>query len=45
MDPESLNILREHLNEFLAFLAKEQSRFFVREYEEPSPAYQRLSST
>ncbi|WFD18719.1 Esa1p-associated factor [Malassezia caprae] len=45
MDPESVAILREHLNEFLLFLAKEQARLFVREYEEPSPAYHRLSST
>jgi len=45
MDPESVAILREHLNEFLVFLAKEQARLFVREYEEPSPAYNRLSST
>lgn len=45
MDPESVSILREHLNEFLAFLAKEQPRLFVREYEAPSQAYQRLGST
>lgn len=41
MDPESVALLREHLNEFLAFMVREQKRLFVTEYETPSPAYQR----
>ena len=45
MDAESVAIMREHLNEFLAFLAKEQKRFFVHDYEDPSPAYHRLNAT
>lgn len=44
MDSDSLALLREHLTEFLSFLAVEHARYFVREYEEPSPAYLRLSA-
>ena len=44
MDSESLALLREHLVEFLAFLAREQKRLFVSAYETPSPAYQRQSA-
>lgn len=44
MDAESVALLREHVHAFLAFLAKEQARFFVHAYEEPSPAYHRLHS-
>ena len=44
MDSESVALLREHLTEFLSFLAREHARLFVREYENPSPAYHRLGA-
>ncbi|SPO28173.1 related to Chromo domain protein MRG15 [Ustilago trichophora] len=45
MDAESIGLLKEHLAEFLSYIAKEKHRLFVREYEAASPAYHRISST
>ncbi|KAJ1024338.1 hypothetical protein NDA18_004507 [Ustilago nuda] len=45
MDGESIGLLKEHLGEFLTYIAKEKHRLFVREYEAASPAYHRISST
>ncbi|WFD32243.1 Esa1p-associated factor [Malassezia sp. CBS 17886] len=43
MDADSVSILRDHLTEFLGFLAREKERLFARAYEDPSPAYHRVS--
>lgn len=45
MDGESISLLKEHLGEFLTYIAKEKHRLFVREYQAASPAYHRISST
>lgn len=45
MDSESIALLKEHLAEFLAFLVREQKRFFVSEYETPSTSYNRFAAT
>lgn len=45
MDAESISLLKEHLAEFLSYIAREKHRLFVREYEAASPAYHRISST
>ncbi|GAK66041.1 MRG-domain-containing protein [Moesziomyces antarcticus] len=45
MDTESISLLKDHLAEFLAYIAREKHRLFVREYEAASPAYHRISST
>lgn len=44
MDSDSVAVLREHLTEFLAFMAREQKRLFAAEYDTPSSAYQRLGT-
>ena len=45
MDTESISLLKDHLAEFLAYLAREKHRLFVREYEASSLSYNRTSST
>ncbi|KAN0065926.1 Esa1p-associated factor [Thecaphora frezii] len=45
MDAESISVLKEHLAEFLAFMVKERSRLFTRDYETASASQQRLSNT
>ena len=43
LDAESVGILRDQLDEFLAFMVKEKSKLFGR-YEVPSPSYHRMSA-
>ncbi|KDN40349.1 MRG-domain-containing protein [Tilletiaria anomala UBC 951] len=43
MDVESVAILKEHIADFLQFLAQNKKRFFAQQYEAASPAYHRIS--
>lgn len=43
MDSESVGILREHLDDFLAFMVREKAKLFGKYYIESSPEYSRLS--
>jgi len=45
IDPESLNILREYINDIMKWMIKEQKRLFVKEYETTTTQYQNLSRT
>lgn len=44
MDSDSILLLKDHLNELLSFLVREQKNLF-KEYETPSASYHRLSNT
>ncbi|CCL98454.1 uncharacterized protein FIBRA_00452 [Fibroporia radiculosa] len=43
MDSESVGLVKEYANELMVFMAREQHRIFVREYESASLAYQNVS--
>ncbi|EMD35829.1 hypothetical protein CERSUDRAFT_96052 [Gelatoporia subvermispora B] len=43
MDVESAMLVRDYANELMTFMAKEQHRIFVSEYESASVAYQNIS--
>lgn len=43
LDADSVVILREHLDDFLAFMVKEKPKLFASKYEVASPAYHRVS--
>ncbi|KAI0919770.1 hypothetical protein AcV5_001746 [Taiwanofungus camphoratus] len=43
MDAESVALVREYVNELMAFMVKERQRIFVGEYESASLAYQNIS--
>ncbi|ODV91922.1 hypothetical protein CANCADRAFT_18276, partial [Tortispora caseinolytica NRRL Y-17796] len=43
MDAQSVSVLSEHLHDVLAFLAQNQSSFFLTEYENASPSYESLA--
>ncbi|KAJ8490182.1 hypothetical protein ONZ45_g1961 [Pleurotus djamor] len=43
MDPESVGILRDYVNELLLYMEQERSRLFQREYESASMQYQNIS--
>ncbi|WVQ81183.1 hypothetical protein IAT38_003305 [Cryptococcus sp. DSM 104549] len=43
IDTESLNILRDYINDIMQWMIKEQKRLFVKEYEETTTQYQNLS--
>ncbi|KDQ52551.1 hypothetical protein JAAARDRAFT_61857 [Jaapia argillacea MUCL 33604] len=43
MDPESVGIVRDYVNELLQFMVKERSRIFQAEYESSSLQYQNIS--
>lgn len=45
IDPESLNILREYINDIMKWMIREQKRLFVKEYETTTTQYQNLSRT
>jgi len=45
IDTESLNILREYINDIMKWMIKEQKRLFVKEYETTTTQYQSLSRT
>ncbi|WWD06962.1 hypothetical protein V865_005059 [Kwoniella europaea PYCC6329] len=45
IDTESLNILREYINDIMKWMIKEQKRLFVKEYEATSTHYQNMSRT
>ncbi|GFZ47221.1 Chromatin modification-related protein EAF3 [Saitozyma sp. JCM 24511] len=45
IDTESLNILREYINDIMKWMIKEQKRLFVKEYETTTTQYQNLSRT
>ncbi|KAI9636874.1 MRG-domain-containing protein [Dioszegia hungarica] len=45
IDTESLNILREYINDIMHWMIKEQKRLFVKEYETTTMHYQNLSRT
>ncbi|WWC72880.1 uncharacterized protein I206_106844 [Kwoniella pini CBS 10737] len=45
IDTESLNILREYINDIMKWMIKEQKRLFVKEYESTSTHYQNMSRT
>ncbi|KAK7460579.1 Esa1p-associated factor [Stygiomarasmius scandens] len=40
MDPESVGLVRDYVNELLKYMEAEKDRIFQREYETTSPAYQ-----
>ncbi|KAE8204745.1 hypothetical protein CF328_g904 [Tilletia controversa] len=43
LDSESIQILKDHLNEFMTYMTRERDRIFVKEYEPASVEYHRLS--
>ncbi|XAO25062.1 hypothetical protein I312_103871 [Cryptococcus bacillisporus CA1280] len=43
IDTESLNILRDYINDIMQWMIKEQKRLFMKEYEETTTHYQNLS--
>jgi len=43
MDPESVALVRDYVNEFMAWMVKEKDRIFVHEYQSASLAYQNIS--
>ncbi|KAI0791376.1 MRG-domain-containing protein [Abortiporus biennis] len=43
MDAESITLVKEYVNELMAWMAKERERIFVSEYESASLAYQSVS--
>ncbi|TCD71111.1 Esa1p-associated factor [Steccherinum ochraceum] len=43
MDPESVGLVRDYVNELLLYMVKERERIFVRQYESASVAYQNIS--
>jgi len=43
MDPESVSLVRDYVNELLAWMVKERDRLFVPEYESASLQYQNIS--
>ncbi|KAH8105475.1 MRG-domain-containing protein [Cristinia sonorae] len=43
MDPESVGLVRDYVNELLEYMVKERERIFVRQYESASAAYQNIS--
>ncbi|TFK51497.1 MRG-domain-containing protein [Heliocybe sulcata] len=43
MDPESVSIVREYVNELMQWMVKEKDRIFQREYESASLQYQNIS--
>ncbi|KZT01680.1 MRG-domain-containing protein [Laetiporus sulphureus 93-53] len=43
MDNESVGLVRDYVNELMVYMAKEQHRIFVPEYESASLAYQNIS--
>ncbi|KAI0086752.1 MRG-domain-containing protein [Irpex rosettiformis] len=43
MDPESVGIVRDYVNELMAWMLQEKNRIFVREYESASVQYQNIS--
>ncbi|CAD6572979.1 MAG: Esa1p-associated factor [Tremellales sp. Tagirdzhanova-0007] len=45
IDTDSLNILREYINDVMKWMIKEQKRLFVKEYETTTTHYQNLSRT
>ncbi|ORX39254.1 MRG-domain-containing protein [Kockovaella imperatae] len=45
IDTESLNILREYINDIMKWMIKEQKRLFVKDYETTTTQYQSLSRT
>ncbi|KAL1407517.1 Esa1p-associated factor [Vanrija albida] len=45
IDTESLNILREYINDIMKWMIREQKRLFVKEYETTTTQYQNLSRT
>lgn len=45
IDTESLNILREYINDIMKWMIKEQKRLFVKEYETTTTQYQNMSRT
>ncbi|KAK4689372.1 mortality factor 4-like protein 1, partial [Tremellales sp. Uapishka_1] len=45
IDTESLNILREYINDLMKWMIKEQKRLFVKDYETTTTQYQNLSRT
>ncbi|WVF65329.1 hypothetical protein IAT40_000055 [Kwoniella sp. CBS 6097] len=45
IDSESLNILREYINDIMKWMIREQKRLFVKEYESTTTHYQNLSRT
>ncbi|WWC91000.1 uncharacterized protein L201_005939 [Kwoniella dendrophila CBS 6074] len=45
IDTESLNILRDYINDIMKWMIKEQKRLFVKEYESTSTHYQNMSRT
>ncbi|KAK0551730.1 Esa1p-associated factor [Tilletia horrida] len=44
LDSESIQILKDHLNEFMTYMTRERDRIFVKEYEPASSEYHRLSA-
>ncbi|GJE94035.1 MRG-domain-containing protein [Phanerochaete sordida] len=43
MDPESVALVRDYVNELMAWMLKERDRIFVKEYESASIQYQSIS--
>ncbi|ODN97265.1 mortality factor 4-like protein 1 [Cryptococcus wingfieldii CBS 7118] len=43
IDTESLNILRDYINDIMDWMIKDQKRLFMKEYEETTTHYQNLS--
>ncbi|KAL0961361.1 hypothetical protein HGRIS_006317 [Hohenbuehelia grisea] len=43
MDPESVGLIRDYVNELIQFMIKERERLFQREYESASMQYQNIS--
>ncbi|KAG6874050.1 hypothetical protein C0995_006907 [Termitomyces sp. Mi166 len=43
LDPESVALVRDYVNELLAWMARERSRIFLAEYEQTSIQYQNIS--
>ncbi|KAI0781567.1 MRG-domain-containing protein [Irpex lacteus] len=43
MDPESVGIVRDYVNELMAWMLQEKNRLFVKEYDSASVQYQNIS--
>ncbi|GAO50836.1 MRG-domain-containing protein [Saitoella complicata NRRL Y-17804] len=43
MDAQSVQVLKDYIEDFLKFLAKDQSNFFLQTYENATPNYQSLA--
>ncbi|KAE8229412.1 hypothetical protein CF326_g5618, partial [Tilletia indica] len=43
LDSESIQILKDHLNEFMTYMNRERDRIFVKEYQPASVEYHRMS--